>query len=230
MQDRLLDIHAVCGLLGTTSRTLRYYEEKQLISSTKTLVSGRRQYTPEQIARIRMVLMLRSLGLPVKEIKALQREGMDLKGAILTHRARILASIERKQREISFLNEALSVIDAGGNLFENALPECPAEGEAALLTIARTCADAIVRGEHELLYRHLNETMQAYMPREVYERVRSDTFAPLGRLVAWGALSVDARFPHIIYQSVRYEKLGLRIKFIFHGGKISGLWFHYEEL
>lgn len=228
--DRLLDIHAVCRLLGTTSRTLRYYEEKRLISSTKSPFSTRRQYTPEQIERIRIVLMLRSLGLPVKEIKALQGEGMDLRNVILTHRARIRASIERKQREIFFLNEALSVIDAGGDLFDSTRSDTHTESDPALLAVAQRCAGAIVRGEHELLYAHLSEPMQAYMPREVYERVRSDTLEPLGGLVAEGELSVDARFPHIVYQSVWYEKLGLRIKFVFHGGKIAGLWFDYEEL
>lgn len=224
------DIHTVCGLLGTTSRTLRYYEEKQLISSTKSPFSARRQYTQEQVERIRTVLMLRSLGLPVREIQALQQEGTDLKSVILDHRARIHAYIERKQREISFLNEALSVIDAGGNLFEATLSETITEGDPSLLTIARICSDAIVNGKHEPLYEHLSESMRAYMPREVYERVRSDVLAPLGELIAVEALSIDARFPHILYQSVRYEKLGLRIKFVFHGGKIAGLWFHYDEL
>lgn len=230
VHDHLLDIQAVCGLLGTTSRTLRYYEEKNLISSTKLSFSARRQYTPEQIAQIRMVLMLRSLGLPVKEIKALQQEGSDLKSAILAHRARIRASIERKQREICFLNEALSVIEAGGDIFGSALTETPAEGDPAFAEIAKTCAHAFVYGDHELLFAHLSETMRAYMPREVYARVRSDTLSSLGGPVAFGALSVDALFPNVVYQSVRYEKLGLRLKFVFHGGKINGFWLDYEEL
>lgn len=228
--DRLYDIHAVCEMLGTTSRTLRYYEEKRLVRSTKSPFSARRQYTPGQMEQIRMVLMLRSLGLPVREIKALQQEGGDLKSALHSHRARIYASIERKQREINFLNEALAVIDKGRNLFGTALSDPLVEGDPAHLTIASTCADAIVYGNRERLYAYLSESMQAYMPREVYDRVRSDTLAPLGKPVSFGSLSVDARFPHVVYQSVRYEKLGLRIKFVFHGGQIAGLWLDYEEL
>lgn len=228
--DRLLDIHTVCELLGTTSRTLRYYEEKHLISSTKSPFSARRQYTPEQVERIRMVLALRSLGLPIRDIQALQREGTDLKSAILAHRAHILASIKRKQYEMHFLNEALAVIDAGGDPFRETLSEAVGQGDPALPETAHACAEAIVHGNTDFLYEHLSEKMRAYMPRAVYERVRSDTLALLGDFVAFAPLSVDAQFPHIVYQPVRYEKLGLRIKFVFHGGKIDGLWFHYEEL
>lgn len=34
----------------------------------------------------------------------------------------------------------------------------------------------------------------------------------------------------IVYQHVKYEKLGMRIKFVFHGEKLEGLWVTYYEI
>ena len=44
-KEHLYDITEVCGMMGTTSRTLRFYEEKGIIKSTSSpntgyLVSG----------------------------------------------------------------------------------------------------------------------------------------------------------------------------------------------
>ncbi len=74
MSDKLYDINTVCNMLGTTSRTLRFYEEKQIIKSTKVFDSPRRQYTAEQIDCIRNVLVLRALGLSISDIRDLQKQ------------------------------------------------------------------------------------------------------------------------------------------------------------
>ena len=86
-QKQMYDITEVCKMLGTTSRTLRFYEEKGIIQSTTVGTSSRRQYTEEQISHIKNVLVLRTLGLSVKAIAELQNSGMDLKDAVLSKRA-----------------------------------------------------------------------------------------------------------------------------------------------
>ena len=93
-------------MLGTTSRTLRFYEEKGIIQSTTVGLSSRRQYTEEQISNIKNVLVLRALGLSVKSISELQTKGTDLRDAVLSKRAEIYASIDSRIREINLLNEA----------------------------------------------------------------------------------------------------------------------------
>ena len=45
MDAKLLDINDVCRMLGTTSRTLRYYEEKGLLSPERTAASGFRKFS-----------------------------------------------------------------------------------------------------------------------------------------------------------------------------------------
>lgn len=107
-QKQYYDITEVCNMLGTTSRTLRFYEAKGIISSTTAGISSRRKYTEDQVSHIRNVLVLRTLGLSIKSIAELQNLGGNLRDAVLEKRAEILASIDTRIREINLLNEALS--------------------------------------------------------------------------------------------------------------------------
>lgn len=77
MDQKLLDINEVCKMLSTTSRTLRFYEQKGIISSTSVPFQPRRQYDAEQIEHIKKVLVLRSLGLPIAKIQKLQQGNAD---------------------------------------------------------------------------------------------------------------------------------------------------------
>ena len=52
---RLLSIGEVAELLGTTTRTLRYYEELGLVSSSRLTETAQRRYGPEEIARLRRI-------------------------------------------------------------------------------------------------------------------------------------------------------------------------------
>ena len=47
--EYIYDIADVCQKLNITSRTLRFYEEKGIIDSTKDGFSNRRKYTKQQI-------------------------------------------------------------------------------------------------------------------------------------------------------------------------------------
>ena len=230
MGKRLFDIHEVCSMLKTTSRTLRFYEEKRIVASTRLSSTVRRQYTQEQIVQIRNVLALRMLGLSVKDIQDLQEENTDLKSAILARRARIYALIEAKNREINLLNEAVSALETGGDLFCRDIMKQYSESNFAYLGIARKCAEAIVSGKTEALYEYLGMKLREYMPQNVYKAVRRDVLEPLGAFVEFDFIETDQKYENIIYQYVKYEKLGLKIKFVFHSGYIDGLWLDYYKL
>lgn len=230
MKETLHDIHTVCERLGTTSRTLRFYEEMGIIQSMRAQGSDRRQYTDVQIERIRNVLVLRSIGISVKDIQALQRQDIDLHAAILSKKAEIYASLDAKIKEINLLNEALSALESGENVFDRDLSAPLRDPDADWEKIARICAESIVFDRPERLYEHFSEKLTEYMPPEVFRRVWADTMRPLGGFVSFGALSGDRKYANILYQYVEYEKLGLKIKLVFHGGKVCGLWLNYYEL
>ena len=228
-QKPLYDITEVCKTLGTTSRTLRFYEEKGIIQSTTVGTSSRRQYTEEQISHIKNVLVLRTLGLSVKAVAGLQTKGADLKDAVLSKRAEIYASIDSRIREINLLNEALSALESGKDIFAEDW-QLSSAMNAEEKEIARICTDAILSGDTDTLYEYLSSRLAEYMPRDVYRVVRKDTLAPLGDFVSIDKTVADDRFSNKLYCFIRYSKLGLKITYVFHGGKIDGLWLGYYDM
>ena len=228
-QKPLYDITEVCKMLGTTSRTLRFYEEKGIIQSTTVGTSSRRQYTEEQISHIKNVLVLRTLGLSLKSVAELQTKGADLRDAVLSKRAEIYASIDSRIREINLLNEALSALESGMDIFAEDW-QLSSAINAQEKEIAQICTDAILSGDTDTLYEHLSTRLTEYMPKDVYRVARKDTLAPLGDFVSIDKTIADDRFSNKLYCFIRYSKLGLKITYVFHGGKIDGLWLGYYDM
>lgn len=228
-EKHLYDISEVCNMLGTTSRTLRFYETKGIIQSTTIGLSARRQYTEEQLLNIRNAFVLRALGLSVKTIAALQAENSNLMDAVLSKRAEIYASIDSRLKELNILNEALLMLESGENIFDdswNSYPELKSEE----VEIARLCTDAILNDDDEFLYKHLSSRLVKYMPKDVYNIAKKDTLAPLGEFVCVEQLIADEQFSNKIYSKVKFSRLGLKITFVFYSGKIDGLWLGYYNI
>lgn len=230
-QKQYYDISEVCNMLGTTSRTLRFYETKGIISSTTAGISSRRKYTEDQVSHIRNILVLRTLGLSIKSIAELQNQGGNLRDAVLEKRAEILASIDTRIREINLLNEALSALESGKNIFKDDWQHASEAGAEKVkeFEAARICSEAILCGNDDILYEHLSPRLAEYLPKSAYQAVRKDTLAPIGELVSVEKSVADEKHPNIIYGYIRFSKLGLRIKFVFYSGKIDGLWFDYYD-
>lgn len=230
MAEKLFyDITEVCKMLGTTSRALRFYEEKGIIQSTTPGLSSRRRYTKEQLDKIKKVLILRSLGLSVKTIAELQKDEADLKNAVLSKRAEIFASIDSRIKEIELLNEAIFSLESGMDIFSEKQISSPASKKQET-EIAEICTATVLNEDTEILYQYLSPRLKEYMPPSVYKTVRDDTFAPLGTFVAVERISVDEHSANKIYSYVKFSKLGLKITFVFQGEEISGFWLGYYQI
>ena len=67
--QRLISIGEAAELLGTTTRTLRYYEQLGLVSPSCQSVSAQRRYGPSELERLQQIRELQSLlGLDLDEI------------------------------------------------------------------------------------------------------------------------------------------------------------------
>ncbi len=66
----LLKIGDFAKLAGTNLRTLRYYEELDLLHPAKRSDGGFRYYRPTDVHRLRTILSLQNLGLSLEEIHA----------------------------------------------------------------------------------------------------------------------------------------------------------------
>ena len=215
-------------MFGTTSRTIRFYEEKGLIQSTPG--ASRRRYTKEQIDNIKNVLVLRSLGVSVKSILELLNKDANLIDTLALKRAQIEALIETKRKEWMLLSNALVMIGSDKNIFDSELDPSSAVDNPKIAEIVKKCNKSVIGGSPEALYEHLDDTMKSRMPISGFEKVRKETLMPLGSFISFDKLEFDKKLPHIAYQYVKYEKLGLKIKYVFFGEKIVGFWLDYYEI
>ncbi|MET0135248.1 MAG: MerR family transcriptional regulator [Kibdelosporangium sp.] len=55
---------------GTTPRALRFYEQRGLLSPPPRTATGQRQYGAREIARVRIIRQLLSVGLTVEDVSA----------------------------------------------------------------------------------------------------------------------------------------------------------------
>lgn len=169
------------------------------------------------------------LGLSIKTIQELQSQKANLREAVLSKRAEIYASIDSRVKEINLLNEALCALAIGENIFTEGIQAKDEVEHTAVSDVARLCSMAIVENDQDLLYRYFGPKLIQYMPKDVFDVVRQDTLAPLGDFVAMERIFSDKEHPNRLYSEVRYTKLGLRITFVFHAGKIDGLWLGYYD-
>lgn len=63
-----MKVFEAARLLGTTPRTLRFYEEKGLVAPTKARENGYRLYSEADMERLRWIIALRELGMPLAVI------------------------------------------------------------------------------------------------------------------------------------------------------------------
>ncbi len=124
--ETLLRIGDVARLVGTTPRTIRYYEEKGLLPPAPDRPAGRhRLYDEQDVARLGELLRMRNLlGVPLEELRELV--AVDDERAVLRselHRTeapaererilrrldalaqRQLAAVERRAQELEVLRE-----------------------------------------------------------------------------------------------------------------------------
>ncbi len=225
--DNLLDISEVCSMLGTTSRTLRFYEEKGLIESAKEF-SNRRKYSTNQFELIKKILVLRALGLSISKIQSIQKGDSDLKNAILEHKAEIIARMVKKSKEIRLLDDALNVLADGGDIF--ATPEAKDADVRCCNETVGFAVNEFIKGDYEKLFARFSEKMQEYTPLSALKRIVADTLAPLGGFVLVEKTVEDREQRNVFYCYLRYKKMGLCIKFVLRGEKIHGFWMNYYEV
>lgn len=82
--------------LGLSRASIRFYEKEGLLSPER-LANGYRDYSEEDLETLRRVKLLRALGLPLEDIKALQAGTLDLSAALRAQEERLRR--EQRQRE-----------------------------------------------------------------------------------------------------------------------------------
>lgn len=226
LKTEYTDINVLCNMLGCTSRTLRFYEQKGIIQSTTLPFCKRRNYSDEQIQKIREVLVLRSLGLPVAQIKELQKNNRPLIDAISERKAELNALMVSKAKEYHLLCQALLTLESGGSIFEEHPQEIP-HRTPKYTFITQEFTNAFLNGHYDWCFSYFTDMLKEYLPLPAFQKVIADTLKPLGSFIEADRIEADPQLSNVFYSCLKYEKIGLTIKLVFHKEKIHGVWLNY---
>ncbi len=84
-------------LAGVSARTVRFYEEKDILQPRERSAEGYRLYDDSAILRLQEILMLKYLGLSLEEIRQALQQGENLSAAELLEHQRALILEERSR-------------------------------------------------------------------------------------------------------------------------------------
>ncbi len=106
-------IQEIAKLAGTTSRTLRHYDDTGLVPPSRVGANGYRYYDAEALVRLQRVLLLRELGLgipAIEEVLAGQRDDVHALGLHLTW---LREEQRRLDRQIASVETTIDTLKGG---------------------------------------------------------------------------------------------------------------------
>lgn len=121
-----MNIGQVAERTGVPPKTIRYYEEIELIASPARGANGYRSYTEEAVHTLRFVASARNLGFTVEQCRALLalyrdkgRASADVKHVAEEH----MAAIDRKIEELGAMRKVLATL--AQRCHGDDRPDCP---------------------------------------------------------------------------------------------------------
>lgn len=107
-------VKELARLTGLTPRTLHYYDSIGLLRPRRDRENDYRLYGPEEADRLQQILLYRSLGLPLEEVRQiLDAPGFDREGALREHLARLLERQRETEQLIRTVRNTLQEIKGG---------------------------------------------------------------------------------------------------------------------
>ena len=96
-----MKLKEVCSKTGLTKRTIRFYEEKELLSPQKTYKNGReyRDYSENDVARLMDIATLRRARFTIQEIKQMEAQPEDMPEVFTAYRE----GLYEQQKELAAL-------------------------------------------------------------------------------------------------------------------------------
>lgn len=115
-------IQELARLAGTTSRTLRHYGERGLLTPSRVGANGYRYYDRDALLRLQRILLLRDLGLGLAEIGRVLAHDVDQAEALDTHLELLRQQQARLARQVAAVERTVRTVREGGDLMaEHAL-------------------------------------------------------------------------------------------------------------
>lgn len=142
-----MNINELERLTGITKQNIRFYEKKGLLHPARNSENNYREYTPEDLTRLKAIKLLRKLDLPLEDIRKILEDETPLEETLSQH----LKALREKQQELS------ACIDVCKDLLHQT------KSRAAQTDMHHTAAQAdTLRGTIQTALQH--DAMQSDMP------------------------------------------------------------------
>lgn len=106
-------IQDIARLAGTTSRTLRHYDDVGLLKPSRIGGNGYRYYDQAALVRLQRILLLRELGLGLPAIAEVLKGQTDTTQALRTHLTWLKREEQRLSRQIQSVETTIHKLDEG---------------------------------------------------------------------------------------------------------------------
>lgn len=108
----MYSIKELADLAGTTTRTLRYYDQQGLLEPARIGANGYRYYDRGNLLTLQQILFFRELDVPLKEIGyLLNRPDFQLLTSLKDHQRAIQERISRYQRLMDTIKKTISELE-----------------------------------------------------------------------------------------------------------------------
>lgn len=106
-------IAEVARMSKVTSRTLRHYDEIGLLPPAWTGSNGHRYYEEAGLLRLQQILLMRELGLGLREIRAVLDSRLDQVAVLREHHRRLLAERDRLETLARTVGRTIAELEEG---------------------------------------------------------------------------------------------------------------------
>ncbi|MFF2030107.1 MerR family transcriptional regulator [Arthrobacter sp. NPDC058192] len=106
-------VQQIATLAGTTSRTLRHYDDIGLLKPSRTGNNGYRYYGQDALVRLQRILLLRDLGLGLPAIADVLGNGADAEHALGLHLEWLQQEQDRLGRQIAAVRHTIGALQEG---------------------------------------------------------------------------------------------------------------------
>ncbi len=111
----------VVRITGTTSRTLRHYQQRGLLDPSRIGPGGLRFYDREALLRLQRILVLRELGLGLPEIGHVLTERVEIASALRNHAEQLEHEQQRLARIAASVRSTIRNLETGGELMTDTM-------------------------------------------------------------------------------------------------------------
>jgi DNA-binding transcriptional MerR regulator len=109
-------IQQIARIAGTTSRTLRHYDDIGLLRPSRIAHNGYRHYDQEALIQLQRILLLRELGLGLSVIAEVLGNESDAAKALGGHLQWLRQEQDRLNRQIASVQRTIDAVKGGGEL------------------------------------------------------------------------------------------------------------------